>query len=259
MRKSADIIGLLMIYLVLTFLTMALTAPIIAIALNFDPIGIIMEDYRILSDHWILKISIRFVLFQHCVIGLVRSYAMFYLPVVSNFSIFLSCLRRISEMPHSENCIKYYTQLRIIQLTGMTSVSILAGQLMSIGFIMSVVGAWIIISGRKIFPVLVYHLMTVITVVIYIVIAETIPKVVECDELSKKLTTEILPRRKFRNICLESTFENKIWKKVLLSQKPLTFYYASASFDRETKHNFYYNIFMNTVNMVLLTRRNILL
>ncbi len=240
-------------YLVVAFSEIAFVAPIVAIVINADPVGIFMEDLQLLSHHLLVKTLIRYVIMQHCILAVVRCYVTFYLPAVSTFYIFLACLKRIIKKPESENSVKYYTQLRIIQQTGMTSIRTLAALLMFTGFVLCVLGTWIIISGRQIFPVLLYCMCTLVTLVIYIVIAQTIPKIVECDELSRKLIVEIWPRRKARTIRWDSNFENKMWKMILISQKPLTFYYGLAAFDRETKHNFYYNIFSNTVDIVLLT------
>lgn len=72
--------------------------------------------------------------------------------------------------------------------------------------------------------------MSLITVLIYIVIAETVPQIMECDEFSRKLITEIRPGWKSRNNRIESRHKTNIRKKVSFSLKQLTFYYASVSF-----------------------------
>lgn len=127
------------------------------------------------------------------------------------------------------------------------------------GFVLGVISLWAIVMGPKLLRTVFHILVCLVTVVAFVIIQQALSSVVECNECSTNLITNIWLRKgesywksKIRTEEYAKNFLYKVWRKRLRAQRPLVVYYAVAKFDRETKTNYYYKMCDYAVTLILI-------
>ncbi len=231
---------------------------------NYDP-GYYFFNYLLHPiDHqsWAIKtvtIIIRFVTTQWSVMECCRSQAIILIASMSYCNMIIKCLRGISRIPLSEKTVQEYMKLRYVSQIGKESAQNLAGILMGVGFVICICGNWVSIFGWRFIPFEVNIAMCLITVVVYLCIHETLPRAIKCHEYSKMLVKTW--DYKYMKLQIQSgkctansnNMYIKSWRKTCKAQQPITLYFFTTKFKRETNVNFYSNIVNYTVDMLLST------
>lgn len=200
---------------------------------------------------------IRYVATHWSVLEATRSYTLVLIAFMAYYNINSSCLHAINEMPLSEKTIKKYIELQYINKIGQHSLKYISGSLMSAGFLIMVVGNWLSLVGWDFIPIQVNLSMTLITLIVYFVMYESLPMAIYGHEYSKKMI--FMWESKYvakQNLCSFKTKANgmlsvKLWRKMCKAQQPITFYWCSAKYEQATKVNFYSNIIEYTLSIIL--------
>ncbi len=128
---------------------------------------------------------------------------------------------------------------------------------MTAGFILCVVGNWLSLLGWEYIRFEVNLSMFLITVVVYFVIHETIPYAIRCHEDSKRMiftwNYKFMQRRKrlLWKKAHSGVMSFRLWRKTCRAQRPITIYWCTTKFEKETKVNLYSNIVDYTFNLLL--------
>ncbi len=199
--------------------------------------------FRYITTHW-------------SVLEATRSYTLTCIAYMAYYNINNSCLHAINEIPLSEITMKEYIELQYINRIGQHSLKYISGSLMSAGFMILVVGNWLSLVGWDFIPIQVNLSMTLITIIVYFVLYESLPMAIYGHEYSKKMIfkweAKYVAKQNVGSFITKSgALRVKSWRKMCRAQQPITFYWCTAKFEQETKVNFYSNIFEHTLNMIL--------
>ncbi len=122
-----------------------------------------------------------------------------------------------------------------------------AGTFLGVGYIIFLVGNWVLLSGFDKLPFELCMAVAGITLVAYLVLFQTLPLVVRIN----KESNQILNNWK---LSVGSTSGGLMyWKRELKAQQPVWVYYAQTKFEKATKINYYSNIAECTINVLLIT------
>lgn len=256
-----DIIGLLMHGMIFFAFLSAVGVPSLLVLSNMDPayyVCLQLMPEQTLYQSFVLQIF-RLAFFQWTVLEGVRSITAMFLPAVSIFNIVIFCLKHISGMHPNNDVTERYRHLLCLVQFGRESIRYTAGVAMGCGFVVAVLGTWIVVIGWKMFPLFVYLVLCTITLATYIGIWQTVPRICFCFTFSqyvlqKKWPKEILGFWK-GDRQLEGLSEHlhcKYWMMKLKALRPISWYYYTAVFDQDTTQNFYENIFLRAVDLILI-------
>lgn len=195
------------------------------------------------NQSWTVKAStqiIRYVWTHWCVAEATRSYSF---AILASFYMCITIqkvLQEISRKALSENTINVYMKLQCIIQTGQYAVRYVAGVLMSSGFLILVVGNWLTVVGWKFIPIEVNLSMTLVTVVVYLTVSNTMPRVIRFNEESKQM----IKQWNYKYIKNKTDINSpktgvpfKLWRKWVQAQRPVTMYWCTSVFERDTKVN----------------------
>lgn len=232
-----------------------------SVFLNMDPMYFMFRNVQLRNQTItkIFNVTLRLIIGQCCVFEVTRTLSLQILYDVSVFSILFSCLKQISQMSPKKLTVHYFSQLQCIIQVALHGFRISGGHQMLIGFCIAVSGTWVSVVGWKLFPLAVYLVLSIITIVNYTVIWITVPKICQCYTLSKHMlkvswqkADQMCRSKNNTTYALGHLFQSRELKQVLRSMRHVTWYYGTAIFDEETFRNFYGNVFDRTVDMILL-------
>lgn len=201
--------------------------------------------------------TIRYLATHWSVLEATRSYAMILISLMAHTNALTNIVRSISRIPVSQLTFNFYTKLQYLTQIGNEPIRYEAGTLMNSGFILCVVGNWLSLFGWEFIRFEVNLSMVLITVVVYFVIHETLPFAIRCHEESKRMIDswdyKFIQQRKrvLRENTNSGVMTLRLWRKVCRAQKPITLFWCTTKFQKDTKVNFYSNIVYYTVNMLL--------
>ncbi len=208
-----------------------------------------MAYFSSTSSYWIpeyLIYALAYILTQWCTLEATRIYIALCIPTMTICNIYLRTLKVIGSSELNIRTLLLYTQLHCINQIGMRVIAKIAGAFMGVGFLLFVIGNWIILKGWNILPVQVYVLIFGIVVIAYFVLVQTIPLAISCNEFCKGIinrweTGLSSPNRHLR-----------YWKRKVRAQQAISFYYALTRFERNTQVNYYSAIVSYTTNALML-------
>lgn len=222
---------------------------------NFDP-GYFFFDYifhPIENQSWALRATtfvIRYLATHWSVLEICRSLSLVLLASMSYCNMLTIFLREISKIRGSDKTIMEYAKLQCVNQVGIDAARNLAGLLMGAGFVICVCGNWLSVFEWRFIPFEVNISMCLVTLVVYLVIYETLPLYIKCHEFSKQM----VKGWKYEYMKKQSVSSKKIiriWKRILRAQQPINLYWGTTKFKRETNVNFYSNIIDYKVDMML--------
>lgn len=234
---------------ILNMLMGALLTPFALLA-GEDPINIIVRTlWPSMSSYYfpiyVVQQLLTYMATQWCVLESCRVYSSTLLPIIIMFHVYLNCLENISKRCLTENTLHLYDQLYCINQIGLEFVRVIAGLLMSIGFLLVVVCNVVVIKFWDTLPFVVYALIVVTMLTTYFVILQTLPFIICSNERSKAVLSN------WRNDALVKRSRVRYWLKVLKSRRSISFHYATTKFEKETKANYYSCIFNYTVDLII--------
>lgn len=257
--SDADIVGLLIYGLTLLLILIGIFWAPFGCYYNFDPPYFIFEYifHPMVNQSLTVKASTRIIryLWTHwCVAEATRTYALAILFAIYVCIAIQNFLQEISRIALSENSIKIYMKLQCILQTGQYTFRCGSGILMSSGFVILVVGNWLTVVGWKFIPIEVNLSMTLVTVVVYLTVSNTIPRVIRFNEDSKQMIKQwnykYIKKKTYGN-SPKTGVPFKLWRKLVQAQRPVTVYWCTSIFKRDTKVNYYSNVMDYTVNTIL--------
>lgn len=258
-RKRNDITGLVMIIIVITLFLVGILMGPGSIIRKSDPGYHFLLFY--FPSYVNLKLTkvLRYLHYQWYLLEACRSIICILLLLILMFKIYIASLNTIKELTNSganrrHTAIKVYAQLHIINQTGFQVVHMTSTVLMLFGYWLCSLGLWLIVAGRKLFPLSFYILLSVIVVVVFIATICLLPVAINVFECSETLISRFWRTRETRKLISEGTeFERNYWEKLVRSQRPLRFCYGPGFFDRDTLPNFIYQVVNNTVTMIIIS------
>lgn len=162
-------------------------------------------------------------------------------------SICVTCINNLCKRTLNESTLWFYHQLHCIVQTGMDLIRLVAGALLAIGLILSVILHWAVTSGWNKLPAEVYVLACACDIAISSVIGLLVPLGIRSNELSVHLLG-------LWNASLSNfTHRRRYWRRVVRAERPMAIYYATTKFEKSTRANYYCTIVDYTVNLMLLT------
>lgn len=249
-----DVFGFIMLGLVIGLLIAGVGVGPIVMFLQLDP------GYQLLSHPTSTKgVIIRYIICHGYSLESGRTCCAILLVALLYCKITLNSVQMISKIAKTRpvsNSLFVYSQLHCIHPIAQRVIRAGAGVLMSLGFVICVLGAWIVLMGHNLFPAELYVVLSVTMVCVYATVLETLPIAIKCHESSEHLI-EILWKGQGTLELLQqacSIRKRKILKRVVRAQRPLSMYYGTAIFDKETQINFLLNVVSYTVNVILITR-----
>lgn len=150
--------------------------------------------------------------------------------------------------PLNSKTLMLYAELHVINQCGMDILRVVCGSLLASGFFVYVFSNWVLIVGWKFLPVNIYLFIVGLLTIGYFVLIETLPLAIKCNEDTKRLIS------KWERLIIkyyDKGGKNQHWHRICKSLRPIAIYYCMTKFDRETKRNYYANIFNNTINILL--------
>lgn len=159
--------------------------------------------------------------------------------------------KEIQKIGIKYGAISYYSQFQVLTEVGREGIRLIAGVLISTGFIVAISTNFILLSCYDSLPLVIYICGLMISGVTYLVIIQTVPRIVRCNLFTKQLLKHIWPLAVTRRWSCVPLKTSRIILRTLKAQRPVTYYYGTAVFDQDTKINFYRNILEITTNCVL--------
>lgn len=195
--------------------------------------------------YYFAKIVISLV-FQWCTLESARICINVLVPVINFANMYLVCLRRIltANTGLDEKIVFWYNQHYCIHQRGMDILRKLGGTVMGIGFILILLCNWMVLTGWQKMPLEIYFVIVGLLVVVYFILSQTMPIAIRCNEISESI---------LQNWKGQLQRKKSYWSKILVSKRPIAFYYAMTKFEIETKINYYSNIAQYTINLILVT------
>lgn len=248
--RSADLLGILILILNLSLIAVGILVPFGAL-LNLDPIHVLACEVHKLPSPWWFSLG-RFLLYLWSALEATRTFATILTPAMAIFNVAGNILRCIRQKRPLARAIKYYTQCQVLTETGRQGIREGAGLLMTAGFVIAVTCNYIVLSGFKQIPLIIYLCMIFLEIIVYLVLFQTLPLIITCFEISLETCTQIWVHRlnAMKRSLSKQDFDEL--RKKLKAQRPITYYYGTAIFERETKCNYYRNILEFTINSLLL-------
>lgn len=244
-----DVNGLLVNGLTIMILIAGTFLAPIFIYFGYDSISQAVKiQFPHILDIFLISFSIKIVnylLNQWITMEACRIFISVSIPTMTICNMYLNILRTIRNEPLNLRTLLFYHQLHCINQIGMKIIAGIAGTFMCIGFVVSIWGNWVIVSGGCFLPTEIYFYVLGITFIVYIIIDQTIPLVIKFNELS----IEILLQWKYN--VFRQTAQVRYWKKKIRAQTLVYFYYGYAKFDRDTRVNYYSSIVNNSINAML--------
>lgn len=248
--KSADVTGI-MIFLVNALIITAITvAPLANAVLNRDPIYTYF--CKIKGEEFILTHALpRFIIFTWMYLEGGRICCLVVTAAMMLFYMVCRILKHITSMNAMENGLKRYRELQVLIEIGREGSRQIFGVLLACGFFFTVTVNFLVVYGHKHLSLALHICFVLIDVATYVTIFRTIPMAVNCYNMSLKLIHRIW-RHRLALFHEDSGMKMKIIKKILLAQKPITFYYGPAMLDQDTKSNFPWKILEFTITLLLI-------
>lgn len=253
--EKLDTMGITMISISASFFITGCLFGNSLILLDIDPTYyVIKSTYPVFADTKLAWI-IRYLIINWYSLESSRSSVVAFLPSIFIFNLTKNCLEMITEQ--SKTCklsaVKLYAQLQCISQIGREMVTYVAAIMMCFGFVVCVMGLWIIIKGRSIFPLNFYLIICVVIMISYVVVFQTLPVIIVCYESSKKLVYDRWQKQGVLDYLGKGDYERKYWRKVIRSRRPLVFYFGTAMFEKGTQVNFFMHIVDFTATLVLIS------
>lgn len=194
--RQLDIMGILMTSVVPLLLVTTNMFPPVAVYLRFDPLDYLMEDFaaRNISQEYFV-IAARWIIVQWNCLEIGRSMALVLLPTIDTFNLTVSFLKTLWDLPPDEVSLKRYVELRCLQQLGIGGIRIQAGVFMGVGYILGVMGAWVVVMAWKWVPVWFYCIGCASAVITYVIILQTLPIICRCLRLSNKMLKVVWPNQ----------------------------------------------------------------
>lgn len=193
-----------------------------------------------------MGLFIGYLFTQWCTLEATRVYITILVPAISICKIILFILYEIQKRELNMKTLLLYHELYCINQILAPHVSILAGVIMSFGMIIFVFGNWMILSVWNLVPREIYFINVGVIALAYFIVYLVFPLVIKVNEVS----TEIICRWK-----IDSNFgfrRRSYWRKKLIAQQSVAFYYAMTKFEKDTQVNYCSFIVDNTVNALVL-------
>lgn len=213
-----------------------------------DPYSLFVEyhNLRISKDFYFLYIiqqAAIYIIVQWCTLESTRVYITFLAPALIVFTLYIDCLNTIFTKSLNDAVISLYNQLYCINQAGTETLRTLMGLMFVSGFVLIVLGNWLVLAGWNIIPFEMYCAVLAMLLVCYFTIGETVPYAIRSNELSEAIL------HRWRSQVLG---KKKQWIRIVRARRPIAFYYALTKFEKETQVNYYSNIVDYTVNLLLL-------
>lgn len=262
MGSFNDVLGLMMHGLVSFLFVVCLVLVPVFTYFNLDPTYYILEELfpteNMISN--LIKLVVRIIVLQWAVVEAARSLLIMFLPAVSIFNLVISCINIISRQNPNEETLVLYSRLQCVVQFAFEGVREGAGILMGTGFLLGVLGTWTIVKGWQLLPLPLYCILSVLTVVIYTVVWQTLPRICNCNRSSYKMLKIRWPvkdiaywKEKLGREDIGRSLRYRSWKRYLEAQRPVTWYYGTAAFDEDTTANFCQNIVDQAMSLILVT------
>lgn len=226
----------------------------IAMFSNIDPIHHVIKNLfpYFNESFFFIRLFCRVVLQSWVTIESARTHSII-LPQTLCFNyLFMKCLKRVKNFENKRKALLIYTHLRLVSNTGQNCIRYIAGVYMICGLILLVTGNYSVLKGWKSLPATMYSVMVLILLCIYILVSETVPLITKCHSFSKQM----IEVDWFSNMAITDCFvkrkDRKMWRLRVQAQKPITFYYGPALFEKNTKINFYSRVINHSVDALLL-------
>lgn len=258
-RKQIDVTGYLMSFIVLTLFIVGILMGPGSIFRNSDP-GYYLVLYCFPSYVKFTPTKIlRYLHYQWYMLEVCRSIVCVILLTMLTFRIYIASLSTIidftcAEFNRRHTAIKIYAQLHIINQTGAQMLHRALTVLMLFGFLLCSLGVWLIVVGRKIFPLAFYILISIVMVIVFIVTICLIPVVINIYVCSKSLISRFWQKLETRKLIQDGRiYERKYWERLIRAQRPLCIFYGPGFFDKVTLPKFIYHVANNTVTMIIIS------
>lgn len=225
-------------FVLLQFVSGLFLGPILVLA-NMDP-------YHSLELIFNIKLNycVRLCLMHLLTLEFTRSCNIITFPILSIFKIYLSLLNEIRRLPSNWVAVRKYTRLQCINKCGDEAFRLIDGTLMIVGFVLCIIGLWIILQGWKFLPLLLYLMASLTVISGFIVVLVKIPSLVNVYKCSRYLIDVHWRRHNNAN--------SRYMRRLFKAQRPICFYYGTAEYTNTTETVYYHNILDSTVSVMLL-------
>lgn len=222
----------------------------ISVISNFDPVCCFLDAHfpafiQGLPKHsYLLLLLFRLSITRWVTLEASRLGVTIMVPITSIFSIYLSCIEKLTQFSLNFETLRKYQQIHCINHITIDIHKRNGGCLTGISIILFVFGNWIVISGWYVYPTGLYLMTTGFILVQHIFVAVTLPLIIKSNEMSEEMICS------WKLQALEQC-NKTYWRRVIKAQRPVAFYYAMTKFERDTKVNYYSTILDHTINLLL--------
>lgn len=232
-------------------ITTIILAPLATTILNKDPVYTYF--CKIHGKEFILTHVVpRFIIFtwmcfeggRICCLVLTAAMMLFYMT-----GKILSCIIYTNKV---ENGLKRYRELQVLIEIGREGTRQVIGVLLACGFFFAVTANFLVVYGHKHLTLVMHICFVFADLAVYVAIFRTIPMAVNCYNMSLKLIHRVWRHWLASFMSLGNGIKAKTVKRILLAQKPITFYYGPAMLNQDTKSNFLWKILEFTITLLLI-------
>lgn len=221
-----------------------------SVIMGFDPMHILLKNHYPSIENLVPSKCIVFVvrLLWSTWLYLEGSRISIYIIVLTMAlcKFYIRCITLLASRRAGEFEVLMYIQLQYINQVGMHTISLMVGSIMSGGVVLLVLGNWFIISGWGSYPTEIYLAFTVVTLLMYVILWQTLPLAVEINEMSTSLLL------KWKNQLTGIGKGKKILLKRIRAQRSVAIHYVLTKLERNTKRNFFAVVFDFSVDLMLL-------
>lgn len=245
-------IGVATFILVSIIVLDGIVLPSIAVLAEMDPISLVIRfwfpNLKTLSyPLYLTQQAVTYLFLQWFAMEMARIYVFVYIPAMSVCYIYAKCLKRISSRALNEQTVILYDQLYCINQIGLEYIRIIAGVFMGFGLCFVVFCNWTVITCWAVLPTKIYAVVFGVMLIFYSFVALALPPAINSNEFSEQII------RKWKNQMKVNGRRIIYWDKRLRARRPISFYYASTKFEKETIVNYYACVVNYTLNVLIIT------